>query len=391
MANRGVKMRGPVLAAVTVLPLLLLLAVTQGVVVGPEPPTHAPVSNNVNCSESLKLLPVLRLVTPASTTTASTASQPLTSDTLALPVPTTTTHTLYSQPHGTPASITTPASPTTAPSKPTLRPKQYTSFNGKLKATKAPQTKHHPEKHDTHTLDKTVNKLKLEPYFAEIFSSSSSSSSSTSTPAPSAHITIPLPDSPPRTSTSPPPSPTLPLPTIPPAASATTPMSLHTLQQLGERMRQLVAKRLPLAITAGWAKEFQRPYLERIRAVNHEIVDKVLQVNYEEHDENSTTFDTNSTNTNACYLPEKRLAPLFHQQTLLLLLLKTLPQSLEEVEEATWNPEITDYIFRPEKRAVFDVYSCRQCYAFDASGVCREVFFCKNGEDMFSSRRRNYG
>ena len=35
-------MRAPVLAAVTVLPLLLLLALTEGVVVGPEPPTYAP-------------------------------------------------------------------------------------------------------------------------------------------------------------------------------------------------------------------------------------------------------------------------------------------------------------------------------------------------------------
>lgn len=383
-------MRGSVLAAVTVLPLLLLLAVTEGVVVSLQPGTHAP--DNGNCSESIKLVPVLRLVTPASTT--STASQPLASDTLALPVPTTTTHPLlYPQPHSTFAPTPTPASPTPASSKPTLWPKkQNISFNGKLKATKVPQATEHPKMYDSHKLEKPVDKLKLDSYFAEttsfsVSSSSSSFSSSTSTPAPSARVTIPLPDSPPRTSTLPPPSPTLPLPTDPPAASATTPMSLNTLQQMGERMKQLVAKRLPLAITAGWAKDFQRPYLERIRAVNHEIVDKVLQADYE----TSTTSNTNTTNTDACHLLEKRLAPLFHQQTLLLLLLQALPQSLEEVEEAIWIPEITDYIFRPERRAVFDVYSCQQCYALDATGVCREVFFCKDGENMFSTtRRRQY-
>lgn len=381
-------MCGRVLAAETVLPVLLLLqflAVTEGVV-APQPTTHAPADIG-NCSESIKLVPTLRLVTPASI--AVPASQPFTAATLALPVPRTTAHTLYPQPHGTLAPTTTPVLPT----KPTLKPKkQHSSFNEKLKTTKTPPATAHPKKHDNHKPDKTVDKLKSDSYFAETtnFSPISSfSSSSTSTPAPAAHVTIPLPNFPPRTSTPPPPSPALPLPTIPPAASATTPMSLHTLQQLGERMRQLVAKRLPLAITAGWAKEFQRPYLERIRAVNHEIVDKVLQTDYEEYDDNSTVSNTNTT---ACHLPEKRLAPLFHQQTLLLLLLQTIPQSLEEVEEAIWNPEITDYIFRPEKRAVFDVYGCRQCYALDANGVCREVFFCKEGEDAFStSRRRTYG
>ena len=87
-------------------------------------------------------------------------------------------------------------------------------------------------------------------------------------------------------------------------------------------------------------------YLQRIRAANHELVDKILQTEYDDYEPS-----TSHGNTTTCSLPEKRLAHLFHQQTLLLLLLQALPQSLEEVEEAMWNPEITDYIFRPESES----------------------------------------
>lgn len=86
-------------------------------------------------------------------------------------------------------------------------------------------------------------------------------------------------------------------------------------------------------------------YLERIRAANHEIVDKLLQA---EDDEDEST-DNHQRGNDTCRLPEKRLAHLFYLRTILVLLLQALPQTVEEVEEAAWNPEITDYIFRPER------------------------------------------
>lgn len=156
-----------------------------------------------------------------------------------------------------------------------------------------------------------------------------------------------------------------------------------SLLQAGEKLKRLLGKQIPLVISSLWAKEFQRPFLERIRAVNHEIVDKVSQAEYDEY--KPTALHVNSS---TCYLPEKRISHLYSRQTLLLLLLQALPQSLEEIEEAARNPEITDYIFRPEKKAVFDVRGCRECYARDALGVCREIFFCKNGEDVFSRTSR---
>lgn len=74
------------------------------------------------------------------------------------------------------------------------------------------------------------------------------------------------------------------------------------------------------------------------------MVDKILQAEVDE-DESTDTHLGNNT----CHLPDKRLEHLFHLRKVLVLLLLALPQTAEEVEEVAWNPEITDYIFRPER------------------------------------------
>lgn len=75
------------------------------------------------------------------------------------------------------------------------------------------------------------------------------------------------------------------------------------------------------------------------------MVDKLLQA----EDEEDESIDNHHRGNDTCRLPEKRLARLFYLRTILVRLLQALPQTTQEVEEAAWNPEITDYIFRPER------------------------------------------
>ncbi|KAG0730593.1 Retrovirus-related Pol polyprotein from type-2 retrotransposable element R2DM [Chionoecetes opilio] len=379
------KMSGRMVAVLVATTLVLLLTETQAIVVGPQPLTYAP--DFGNCSESIKLVPEVRLMPPETT--------PLSPTSYTLPPPRTTPQPLYTQPHGTTPPTTTTQHPN-RPSPLTPTPHSKTDKTTTLQSKK--HTTSHGKQHDKHDkLDKTQNSLNTNenksPSFwhfldymifpATTSTSASSSSTSTIVPPPP-YVTVPQPSLAPRTSTLPPPSPSLPLPSIPPPPSP-TPTLMLTLQEIEERMNRLLKKQIPgLAQSSGWTTEFQKPYSQRIKAVNHELVDKILQTDYE--DIPAALHE----NTSACHLPESRLSLLLHKQTLLFLLLQALPQSLKEVEDAAHDPEITDYIFRPEKKAVFDVHTCRQCYALDANGVCREVFFCKNGQDVFSrvSRRR---
>lgn len=370
--------------------VLLMLAVAEAVVVETARLTDS--SDFENCTASIKLVPTLRLLppdhssSPSSPTLAPLTLPPMTTQSLPYPQP-------HATPHPTPHATTTTTTPkqlkykTTPTPHKTLSPflvsEKHTTLNGKPKATE------YSEKPTTTKLFKIQDSfISMKDKFLFWFQDTESSSpSSYSSSVSSSSSTAPPSPKQPHVSTLPPPSLTLPLPTVP--YPSVTPTPELKLSEIWEELKHFLTKQIPLVLPSEWAQPFKKSYLERIRAANHEIVDKLLQA---EDDEDEST-DNHQRGNDTCRLPEKRLAHLFYLRTILVLLLQALPQTVEEVEEAAWNPEITDYIFRPERRAVFDVYGCRECYALDATGVCRELFYCKDGSDLFSrtSRRRPVG
>lgn len=136
---------------------------------------------------------------------------------------------------------------------------------------------------------------------------------------------------------------------------------------LEKELHFVLASRLPLALDEDLLDLWRAPYLQRLKYVNHEMVDNILQA------------DIKTT-------PKKSECPMeyheqlrFSLQRILGLLLISLPQSLKEVDEAMWDPELDVYFFRPQEKNILDVKTCRDCYTKDPRGVCREIFFCKNG------------
>nr|XP_045621090.1 cyclin-dependent kinase 12-like [Procambarus clarkii] len=211
--------------------------------------------------------------------------------------------------------------------------------------------------------------------------------SSTPLTLPSTPPNLSTPTSPPTTPTlaSPPTTPTLAsLPTTPTLASpptTPTPTSptvgeqqdtpMTTLAEVGIDLLMVMETRIPDLFDPEITEILKKPYLERVRFANLEMVHKILQAPPLEEDK--------------CPLVtlERRL---LHLRRVLGLLLLVLPQSLHELTEALWNDDLQNNFFRQEsEKNILDVSSCRECYIKDPLGVCRQVFYCKFGADV--SRR----
>ncbi|XP_068227284.1 mucin-3A-like [Palaemon carinicauda] len=140
------------------------------------------------------------------------------------------------------------------------------------------------------------------------------------------------------------------------------------LRSLEKELNSVLASRLPLALDPDLLYLWRAPYLQRLRHSNHEMVDIILQSEVRTPPESSECPN------------DYQKVVLLNLQRMLGLLLLTLPQSLKEVEEIIWNPDLENYLFRPQGKAILDVTTCKgSCYTMDSQGLCREIFFCKDG------------
>ncbi|XP_064085067.1 mucin-5AC-like [Macrobrachium nipponense] len=139
-------------------------------------------------------------------------------------------------------------------------------------------------------------------------------------------------------------------------------------RSLEKEMYTVLASRLPLALDPDLLYLWRAPYLQRLKHTNHEMVDVILQ------------SDVRTPPGSAeCPLAYQKVV-LLNLQRMLGLLLLSLPQSLKEVEEVLWDPDLENYLFRPQGKAILDVNTCKgSCYTMDSLGICREIFFCKDG------------
>ncbi|KAK7083980.1 hypothetical protein SK128_024954 [Halocaridina rubra] len=151
---------------------------------------------------------------------------------------------------------------------------------------------------------------------------------------------------------------------VPPKHRRSSTMNLISLEK---EMHAVLASRLPLGIDADLLDLWNAPYLQRLQHVNHEMVDEILQTDIRQPPGNTE-----------CPMAYNELIHM-NLRRMLGLLLITLPQSLKEIEDAIWDPDLETYFFRPQEKNLFDIKSCRECYTRDSMGVCREIFFCKNG------------
>lgn len=142
-------------------------------------------------------------------------------------------------------------------------------------------------------------------------------------------------------------------------------------------MARLMEVYLPHTLDEEMKTHLRKPYLERLRFVNHEMVDKVLQTPLEEPPHQEGQLCPLTTH-------QLRLSNLRRKVSLLLL---SLPQSVMEIQEVIHDVELDNYFFRTEGKNILDVTECRQCYAKDALGKCRELFFCKSGRTVSNMDR----
>ncbi|KAK4323570.1 hypothetical protein Pmani_005728 [Petrolisthes manimaculis] len=173
--------------------------------------------------------------------------------------------------------------------------------------------------------------------------------------------------------------------TINPVSSPSNPSSASRLDSLDEvlgELEMLLGRTVPLLFQPEMAQLFNKSYFERVKSANHEMGDKILQEPLPPTDEEGALKKNETT----CVLRdiEERLTQL---QQVVAVLLSALPRSLMDLQEVALNSEVGIYFFRPEEKAVLDVSSCRQCFAVDHRGDCRQLFFCKAGQTVADRRR----
>ncbi|XP_066942211.1 mucin-17-like [Macrobrachium rosenbergii] len=139
-------------------------------------------------------------------------------------------------------------------------------------------------------------------------------------------------------------------------------------RSLEKELDSALASRLPLALDPDLLYLWRAPYLQRLKHTNHEMVDVILQ------------SDVRTPPGSAECPLEYQKVVLLNLQRMLGLLLLSLPQSLKEVEEIIWDPDLENYLFRPQGKVILDVTTCKgSCYTMDSLGICREIFYCKDG------------
>nr|XP_053632132.1 uncharacterized protein LOC128688350 [Cherax quadricarinatus] len=145
---------------------------------------------------------------------------------------------------------------------------------------------------------------------------------------------------------------------------------MTTLAELDSDLTVILETWLPSVMDQDIMKMLNQSYLDRMKFANKEMVNNILQMQ--------------PVQGGGCPLVRHQRRLQFIKRVLGVLLL-VLPQSFHQLIDAISDEELQNNFFRQDtEKNILDVTGCRECYTRDAKGVCRELFFCKRGEDVSS-------